>query len=218
MLHCFTTERTSDVTLLLFAFWDGFCQHISVWLPSPSWVLVSWTHTTGTLSGLIEQEEQEKWKIKKGLLVCTSCIRDACYTSCSEYGSAKLWYALLLLFFLRFSSVSLHCSPIQFSFAFFVHLLMVLFTSFISQILWVPFFFFRFSCKIEIYYQALAYIMVTWIQDRWLRKHTKRMHSNQAEVKLLVTRAWLHDTVPRPVSQLNWYVRSVYTRTLLKCL
>ena len=28
------------------------------------------------------------------------------------------WYALLLLFFLRFSSVSLHCSPIQFSCAF----------------------------------------------------------------------------------------------------
>ena len=29
------------------------------------------------------------------------------------------WYAPLLLFFLRFSSISLHCSPIQFSFAFF---------------------------------------------------------------------------------------------------
>ena len=39
------------------------------------------------------------------------------------------WYALLLLFFLRFSSISLHCSPIQFSLAFFMHLLMLLFTS-----------------------------------------------------------------------------------------
>ena len=39
------------------------------------------------------------------------------------------WYALLLLFFLRFSSISLHCSPIQFSSAFFMHLLMLLFTS-----------------------------------------------------------------------------------------
>ena len=35
------------------------------------------------------------------------------------------WYALLLLFFLIFSSISLHCSPIQFSFAFFMHLLNV---------------------------------------------------------------------------------------------
>ena len=39
------------------------------------------------------------------------------------------WYALLLLFFLRFSSISLHCSPIQFSLDFFMHLLMLLFTS-----------------------------------------------------------------------------------------
>ena len=39
------------------------------------------------------------------------------------------WYALLLLFFLRFSSISLHCSPIQFSLAFFMHLLTLLFTS-----------------------------------------------------------------------------------------
>ena len=29
------------------------------------------------------------------------------------------WYALLLLFFLRFSSISLHCSPVQFSFTLF---------------------------------------------------------------------------------------------------
>ena len=38
-------------------------------------------------------------------------------------------YALLLLFFIGFSSVSLHCSPIQFPFACFMHLLMLLFTS-----------------------------------------------------------------------------------------
>ena len=38
------------------------------------------------------------------------------------------WYALLLLFFLRCSSISQHCSPIQFSLAFFMHLL-TLFTS-----------------------------------------------------------------------------------------
>ena len=39
------------------------------------------------------------------------------------------WCTLLLLFFLRFSSFSLHCSPIQFSLAFFMPLLMLLFTS-----------------------------------------------------------------------------------------
>ena len=38
------------------------------------------------------------------------------------------WYALLP-FFLRFSLISLHCSPIQFSSALFMHLLMLLFTS-----------------------------------------------------------------------------------------
>ena len=32
-----------------------------------------------------------------------------------------------MLFFLRFSSISLHCSPIQFSFAFFMHLLILVF-------------------------------------------------------------------------------------------
>ena len=41
-----------------------------------------------------------------------------------------MWHALLLLFFLTFSSISLHCSPVQFSFALFMHLLMLLFTSF----------------------------------------------------------------------------------------
>ena len=49
-----------------------------------------------------------------------------CFTVVKSFTS---WYALLLLFFLRFSSISLHCSPIQFSFAFFMHLLMLLFTS-----------------------------------------------------------------------------------------
>ena len=39
------------------------------------------------------------------------------------------WYALLLLFFFRFSSLSLHCSAIQFSLAFLMHPLMLLFTS-----------------------------------------------------------------------------------------
>ena len=39
------------------------------------------------------------------------------------------WYALILLSFLRFPSILLHCSTIQFSFAFFMHLLMLLFTS-----------------------------------------------------------------------------------------
>ena len=36
-----------------------------------------------------------------------------CFTVVKSFTS---WYALLLLFFLRFSSISLHCFPIQFSF------------------------------------------------------------------------------------------------------
>ena len=48
-----------------------------------------------------------------------------CFTVVKSFAS---WYALLLLFFLRFSSISLHCSHIQFSFTFFTHLL-ILFTS-----------------------------------------------------------------------------------------
>ena len=47
-----------------------------------------------------------------------------CFTEVKSFIS---WYALSLLFFL--SSISLHCSPIQFSLAFFMHLLMLLFTS-----------------------------------------------------------------------------------------
>ena len=49
-----------------------------------------------------------------------------CFTVVKSFTSS---YALLLLFFFRFSSVSLHCSPIQFSLAFFMLLLMLLFTS-----------------------------------------------------------------------------------------
>ena len=49
-----------------------------------------------------------------------------CFTVVKSFTS---WYSLLLLFFLRFSSISLHCSPIQFSLAFFMHRLMLLFTS-----------------------------------------------------------------------------------------
>ena len=49
-----------------------------------------------------------------------------CFTVVKSFTSC---YALLLLFFLRFSSISLHCSPIQFSLVFFMHLLMLLFTS-----------------------------------------------------------------------------------------
>ena len=52
-----------------------------------------------------------------------------CFTVVKSFTS---WYAFLLLFFLRFSSISLHCCPIQFSFAFVMHLLMLLFTPCIS--------------------------------------------------------------------------------------
>ena len=49
-----------------------------------------------------------------------------CFTVVKSFTT---WYALLLLLVLRFSSISLHCSPIQFSFVFFMHLLMSLFPS-----------------------------------------------------------------------------------------
>ena len=49
-----------------------------------------------------------------------------CFTVVKSFTS---WYALLLLFFLRFSSISLHCSPIHFSSAFYMQLMMLLFTS-----------------------------------------------------------------------------------------
>ena len=48
-----------------------------------------------------------------------------CFTVVKSFTSL---YAHLLLFFLRFSSVLLHCS-IQFSFAFFLHLMMIMFSS-----------------------------------------------------------------------------------------
>ena len=71
----------------------------------------------------------------------------ACDTNCDLLPSHSMtWHALLLcllvyplsfcsfylppqIFLFRFPSVSLHCSPIQFSLAFFMHLLMLLFTS-----------------------------------------------------------------------------------------
>ena len=53
-----------------------------------------------------------------------------CFTVVKSFTS---WFALLLLFFLRFSSISLHCSPTQLNFAFFTHLLVLLFTSLYSS-------------------------------------------------------------------------------------
>ena len=59
---------------------------------------------------------ERSWTVKA--FPCLTMVKS--FTSC---------YALLLLFYLRFSSISLHRSPIQFSFALFMHLLMLLFTS-----------------------------------------------------------------------------------------
>ena len=57
-----------------------------------------------------------------------------CFTVVKSFTS---WYGLLLLFILRFSSFSLHCSPVQFSLAFFMHLLNCCSLPCISQILQV---------------------------------------------------------------------------------
>ena len=71
---------------------------------------------------------------------CGYCRFPPCFTVVKFFTS---WYALFMLFFLRFSSVSLHCSPIQFSLLFsctldiIVHFLVFLksfmFKSFLSQ-------------------------------------------------------------------------------------
>ena len=45
-----------------------------------------------------------------------------CFTVVKSFTS---WYAILLLFFLRISSISPHCSPIRFSFTFSMQLLML---------------------------------------------------------------------------------------------
>ena len=63
---------------------------------------------------------------QSSILSIGSVVVFPCFTVVKSFTS---WYALLLLFSLRFSSLSLHCSPIQLSLAFFMHLLMLLFTS-----------------------------------------------------------------------------------------
>ena len=49
-----------------------------------------------------------------------------CFTMVMPFTS---WYGLLLLFSVRFTPISLHCSSIQYSFSFFMHLLVLFFTS-----------------------------------------------------------------------------------------
>ena len=71
--------------------------------------------------------------------ICHSSVRpfpERSWTVVDFPRSVTSWYALLLLFFLGFSSVSLHCSPIQFSLAFFLHRLMLLFGQGSGQVLW----------------------------------------------------------------------------------
>ena len=55
------------------------------------------------------------------------------------------WYVILLLFFLRLSSILLHSSPTKFSVAFFMHFLVFCSLSCIAQILQVHFCFLSFS-------------------------------------------------------------------------
>ena len=49
------------------------------------------------------------------------CDAFPCFPSLHSGQVSHELIALLLLFFLRFSSISRHCSPVQFSFAFFMH-------------------------------------------------------------------------------------------------
>ena len=101
----------------------GWSSSVSVWLqfstdgsPLALWLYSSeqyFVHRFSISRSSVRHFPELSWTV----------VAFPCFTVVKSFTS---WYALLLLFFLRFSSVSLHCSPIQFSFAFFMLLLMLL--------------------------------------------------------------------------------------------
>ena len=104
----------------------GWSSSVSVWVqfstdgsPLALWLYSSEQYSAHQFSichSFLRHFPERSWTV----------VAFPCFTVVKFFTS---WCALLLLFFLRFSSISLHCSPIQFSFAFFVHLLVLLFTS-----------------------------------------------------------------------------------------
>ena len=104
----------------------GWSSSVSIWEQSSTdgsplalWLYTSVQHSFHRFSisrSSVRNFPERSWTV----------VAFPCFTVVKSFTS---WYALLLLFFLRFSSVSLHCSPIQLSLAYFMHLLMLLFTS-----------------------------------------------------------------------------------------
>ena len=104
----------------------GWSSSVSVWgqfstdgSPFALWLYSSMQYSVHRFSisrSSVRHFPQRSWTV----------VAFLCFTVVKSFMS---WYTLELLFFLRFSSISLHCSPVQFSFAFFMHLLMLLFTS-----------------------------------------------------------------------------------------
>ena len=104
----------------------GWSSSVSVWVqfstdgsPLALWLYSSeqyFVHRFSICRSSVKHFPERSWTV----------VAFPCFTVVKSFTS---WYALLLLFFLRFSSISLHCSPIQFSLAFFMHLLMLLLTS-----------------------------------------------------------------------------------------
>ena len=93
----------------------GWSSSVSVWVqfgtegsPSALWLYRSEQYSVHRFSichSSVRHFPERSWRV----------VAFPCSTVVKSFTS---WYALLLLFFLRFSSVSLHCSPIQFSLAF----------------------------------------------------------------------------------------------------
>ena len=104
----------------------GWSSSLSVWgqFSTDGSLLVLWLYSS-------EQYSVHRFSISRSSVRhfperSWTVIAIPCFTVVKSFTN---WYALLLMFFLRFSSISLHCSPIQFSCAFLVHLLMLLLTS-----------------------------------------------------------------------------------------
>ena len=103
----------------------GWSSSVSVWVqfstdgsPLALWLYNSKQYSVHRFSicrSSVRHFPEQSWTI----------VAFPCFTVVRSFTT---WYALLLLFFIRFSSISLHYSPIQFSSAFFMHLLMLLFT------------------------------------------------------------------------------------------
>ena len=103
----------------------GWSSFVSVWgqFSTDGSPLVLWSYSS-------EQYSVHRFSISRSSVRhfperSQTVVAFPCFTVVKSF---MIWYAFLLMFFLRFFSVSLHCSSKEFSFAFFVHFLVLLFT------------------------------------------------------------------------------------------